>query len=340
MRMMRKFPTLLMAGVLFGAAMSPYPSPALAAPSAAAIASAQAAELLESQIVEKLTRIEQIMWNRDEKSIPLLRKWASSDENDPVRERSVGALVLLGDREKGNIYQFRLSKDASPRVRRAAAEAIGILKIAVPPTLLVLTLQRDPDPMVRAEVARAIGLTGLTFAGPALLGAVAQDLSPEVRALSAEAYGRLKLTQGTDLLQGVALRETSFVVRLNVLRALVETAPLDAQQTFKTIWETAREPDIRIEALRGLLLSGRGNWDVEGMASGDDRVRFLALKEWLTKHYPKRTSYHPLRNSPDVTRLEPFLQDPVRGIRDLAHETLERSGFKTKSSGFGYQMAD
>jgi HEAT repeat protein len=314
--------------------------PAHAAPSAAAVAAATAAESRESQAVEQLTRIEQIMWSRDEKAIPMLRKWAVSDENEQVRERSVGTLVLLGDKADGNIFQDRLTSDRSPRVRRAAAEGIGILKLRIPYTLLVSTLQKDSDPMVRAEAARAIGLTGMNLAGPALLGAVAQDSSPEARALSAEAYARLKLSQGTDLLQGVALRETSLLVRLNVLRALVATAPLESQAVFKTIWETAREPEIRVEALRGLLLSGRGNWDVEGMASADDRVRFLALKEWLLKHYPKRTAFHPPRNAPEVTRLEPFLQDPVRGIRDIARETLERAGFKTRSSGFGYQLAD
>ncbi len=311
-----------------------------AAPSAAAIAAAQAAEARESQAVEQLTRIEQIMWSRDGKAVPLLRKWAASDDSDQVRERSVGALVLLGDKAEGNVYEERLAKDKSARVRRAAVEGIGILKIRIPYTLLVATLQKDSDPMVRAEAARAIGLTGLSLAGPALLGAVAQDVSPETRALSAEAYARLRLTQGTDLLQGVVLRETSLLVRLNVLRALVATAPLDAQPTFKTIWETAREPEIRIEALRGLLLSGRGNWDLEGMASADDRVRFLALREWVVKHYPKRTNFRPTRTAPEVTRLEPFLQDPLRGIRDIARETLERAGYKTKPSGFGHQIAD
>ncbi|HEY3489594.1 MAG TPA: HEAT repeat domain-containing protein [Candidatus Deferrimicrobiaceae bacterium] len=301
---------------------------------------ANAAGVLELQDDEQLTRIEQIMWSRDGNEIPTLRKWAAADDNERVRERSVGALVLLGDKGEGNVYQDRLAHDASPRVRRAAAEAIGILKTRISSTQLVSTLQKDSDPMVRAEAARAIGLTGLNLAGPALLGAVAQDASPEVRALSAEAYARLKLNQGTELLQGVALRESSLLVRLYVLRALVETAPREAQPTFKVIWETAREPDLRVEALKGLLLSGRENWETEGMASADDRVRFLALKAWLAKHYPKRTVFQPARNSAEVMRLEPFLQDTVRGIRDIARETLERAGFKLKSSGFGYQIAD
>jgi HEAT repeat protein len=315
-------------------------SPAHAAPSAADRAAAEAAEAREAQAVERLTRIEQIMWSRDAKDVPLLRGWAASDENDQVRERSVGALVLLADKDAGNVYADRLAHDKSPRVRRAAAEGIGILKVRVPATLLVSTLQKDADPMVRAEAARTIGLTGQTVAGPALLGAVAQDASPEVRALSAEACARLKLAQGAEMLQGVALRENSLLVRLSVLKALVATAPLESQPTFKTIWETASEPDIRVEALRGLLLSGRGDWDTEGMKSPDDRIRFLALKEWVRKNYPKRTTFLPKRNEPVVTRLEPFLQDTVRGIRDFARETLERAGFKVKASGYGFLIAD
>lgn len=328
-------------------AARPFPLPAILAallasalpsPPLLAAAEAPASELQDD---DQLSRIEQIMWNRDAKEVPLLRKWAVSDDNDRVRERSVGALVLLGDRAEGNVFLDRIARDPSPRVRRAAAEAIGILRIGVPSTLLVSTLQKDRDPLVRAEAARAIGLTGQTLAAPALLGAVASDASPEARALAAEAYGRLRLTSGTELLKGVASRENSPLVRLHVLRALVETAPLESQPTFRSVWETAREPDIRLEALRGLLLSGQGNWDLEGMASNDDRVRFLALKQWVARRYPKkRTQVVPSRNADEVTRLEPFLQDPVRGIRDMARDTLERVGFKTRPSGFGYQIAD
>jgi HEAT repeat protein len=301
---------------------------------------AKAPENKDEHAVDQLTRIEQVMWSRDVKAVEFLRKWAAIDENERVRERAIGALVLLGDKAEGQLYADRLARDTSAKVRRAAAEAIGMLKIPVPSTLLANTLQTDPDPVVRAESARAIGLTNQTLSGPVLLGAIAQDASPEVRALSAEAYGRLRLKQGAELLQGAALRETSAFVRLNVLRALIAVAPAESEQTFKTVWETAREPDLRIEALRGLLASGRGNWDLEGMASTDPQVRFLALKEWLGKHYPKRTVFHPKRTSSEVTRLEPFLQDTVRGIRDMARENLERAGYTLKSSGFGYQIVD
>jgi HEAT repeat protein len=331
---------IVAAAALLSATTLPCASIVRAAPAPGAVAAAKAAAEREAQTVEQLTRIEQIMWSRESKETPLLRKWATADESDQVRERSVGALVLLGDQGDGNVYADRLARDKSPRVRRAAAEAIGILKVRVPSTLLVSTLQTDSDSMVRAEAARAIGLTGQTLASPALLGAIAQDASAEVRALSADAYSRLKLTQGTELLQGIALRESSLVVRLNVLKALVATAPLEAQATFRTIWETANEPDLRVEALRGLLLSGRGDWDTEGMKSPDDRIRFLALKEWVRKNFPKRTTYRPKRNDPVVTRLEPFLQDTVRGIRDFSRDTLERAGFPVKSSGFGFQLAD
>lgn len=332
--------TIVVAAAVLSATGLPCARPAHAAPSAAALAAAEAAETRESQAVERLTRIEQIMWSREGKVVPLLRGWATNDENDQVRERAVGALVLLDDKEEGNVYADRIARDKSPRVRRAAAEGIGILKVRVPSTLLVSTLQKDADPMVRAEAARAIGLTGQHLAGPALLGAIAQDGSPEVRALSAEAYARLKLNQGTELLQGVALRESSLLVRLNVLKALVATAPMESQPTFKTIWETANEPDIRLEALKGLLRSGRGEWDSEGMKNSDDRVRFLALKMWVGKNYPKRASFRPKRTDTIVARLEPFLQDTVRGIRDVAREALENAGFKVKPSGFGYQLAD
>ena len=290
---------------------------------------------------ERLSRIERILWERDAGGIPLLREWAVKDESDKVRERAVGALVTLRDVDASRIYTDRLATDPSPRVRRAAADAIGTLSIRVDrPERLTIPLRQDADPFVRAVCARAIARTGLREAFPHLLGALVQDPSPEVRALSAEALSTLKVTEAAGVLRTSAVQDPSVLVRAYAVRALAAIGPRDSKELFRTVWEQATEEELRLEAYQGLLLSvDAGAWVDTGLLDRDPQVRFLAFRKWESLHLPKWSENRLPRDSAVVLRLESFLKDPLRGIREGAKRTLEKVGYRVVETGSAYSIA-
>ena len=284
-----------------------------------------------------MSRIERAMWDRDKGAATILRAWAARDGNERVRERSVGALAVMRDAGGTSVFLDALAGDPSPRVRRAAAEAAGSLRIPEARAPLADLLKKDADPLVRAECARALGRAGDRRSAPALMIALLQDPSPEVRALCAEALSLLQTPDARALLSAAGLQDPSTLVRIYAVRALADTAPAASSASFKTVWETATDPDLRVEAYRGLLLSGKaGEWEAAGFADLDDRVRFLAFRNWIGRSLPSRPEQALARGSTPVSRLEEFLFDRVGGIRELAKERLEAMGYTLRASGFGY----
>ena len=290
---------------------------------------------------ERLSRIERILWERDTGGIPLLREWAVKDESDKVRERAVGALVTLRDVGASQIYTDLLATDSSPRVRRAAADAIGTLSIRVDrPERLTDPLRKDADPFVRAVCARTIARTGLRETFPYLLTALVQDPSPEVRALSADALSTLRVTEAAGVLKTSAVQDPSVLVRVYSIRALAAIVPRDSTELFRTVWEQAVEEELRLEAYQGLLLSLEPDaWVNTGLRDKDPQVRFLAFRKWESLHIKKRPGDRPPRNSAVVLQLESFLKDPLRGIREGAKLTLEKIGYRVVETGGAYSIA-
>jgi len=315
----------------------PAAGPAFAAPAATPAAGGKVVPL-----AERLSGIERIMWERDARSIPALREQASKDADEKVRARALGALTLLRDTGAPKVYLERLSSDPSPRVRRAAADAIGTL--GIPPDRidrLSGPLQKDADPMVRAECARALGKLGSRAAVGTLMYAVAVDPSPEVRSLAAEALSRLRATEAEAVLTTSARQDRSPTVRAQAIRALAEVAPASSLPLFRDLWKDATDPDLRLEAYRGLLRTPeRTRWIEEGMQDADVSIRFSALREWTSRFatMPRGTRFS--RTSTDVVRLERHLKDPARGIREFSRQSLENLGYKVRPDGFAYSIDD
>lgn len=288
---------------------------------------------------DRLARIEQAMWNRDRDILPALREWAAADHDEKVRERSLGAIALLGDSGSRQTILDRLAKDPSPRVRRAAAEAVWVLGLRVLPTRLTTPYEKDPDPYVRAECARALGRTGQREGGPSLMNRLFNDPSPEVRALTAEALALLEIPEAPPLLRYAASRDPSPFVQIFAARALADAGDPGSHALFKDLWETTEDADLRVEAFRGLLRSGApGDWIPVGLSDGDDRVRFLAFEQWLAEVDAKGRRL--TRHDSVVLRLESFLSDPLPGIRDLARQALMQKGFRVRPSGLKYVIED
>jgi len=295
----------------------------------------------DADIGERLARIERILWERDAGAIPTLREWAAKDGSDRVRERAVGALVTLRDAKAPSVYFDRLASDPSPRVRRAAADAIGTLAVPVDRAdRLSVPLRKDADPMVRAECARAIGRARDRQAFPFLLLAVAQDPSPEVRALSADALMTLKVMESVEILKNAALQDRSPVVRVYAVRALASIDPRSSSETFRTVWDQATETDIRTAAFEGMLQTPDAPaWVEVGLHDKDPRIRYLAFRAWQSRLPAVHTGTRPQRNSGEVLRLEAFLKDPLRGIREGARDALETLGYRIVETGTVYAIA-
>ncbi|HQU14253.1 MAG TPA: HEAT repeat domain-containing protein [Thermodesulfobacteriota bacterium] len=310
---------------------------AFASPPAPPAAGGEAASL-----AERLSGIERIMWERDARSIPALRIMASKDADEKVRARAIGALTLLRDTGAPAVYLERLSSDPSPRVRRAAADAIGTL--GIPPDRigrLSGPLQKDTDPMVRAECARAIGKLGSRAAVGTLMYAVAVDPSPEVRSLAVEALFRLRAAEAGPILATSAREDPSPTVRAQAVRALAEISPVSSRDLFETLWRETADPDVRLEAYRALLRSADGSrWVEEGLGNAEVPIRFLALRTWFSRIPAHPEGIRPPRSSAEVVRLGNFLKDPARGIREFSRQSLEKLGYKTRPDGFAYSIDD
>lgn len=315
----------------------PATGPAFAAPAAQPDAGGEVVSL-----AERLSGIERIMWERDARSIPALREQASKDADEKVRARALGALTLLRDTGAPMMYLERLSSDPSPRVRRAAADAIGTLGI-MPDRIDRLSgpLQKDTDSMVRAECARALGKLNSRAAVGTLMYAVAVDPSPEVRSLAAEALSRLRAAEAEAILTASARQDRSLTVRAQAIRALAEVAPGSSLPLFRDLWKEAADPELRLEAYRGLLRTAeRIRWIEEGLRDADVSVRFSALRAWASRlaTMPPGTRFS--RTSTDVVRLDTLLRDPARGIREFSRQTLEKLGYKVRPDGYAYSIDD
>lgn len=315
----------------------PAAGPAFAAPAAQPAAGGEAVSL-----AERLSGIERIMWERDARSIPALREQASKDADEKVRARALGALTLLRDTGARMVYLERLSSDPSPRVRRAAADAIGTL--GIPPDRidrLSGPLQKDADPMVRAECARALGKLGSRAAVGTLIYAMAADPSPEVRSLAAEALSRLRAVEAEAILTTSARQDRSPAVRAQSVRALAQVAPGSSLPLFRDLWKEAADPELRFEAYLGLLRTAeRVRWIEEGLRDADVSIRFSALRAWTSLIAKTPPGTRLSRTSTDVVRLERLLKDPARGIREFSRQTLENLGYKVRPDGFAYSIDD
>jgi len=315
----------------------PAAGPAFAAPAAQPVAGGEIVSL-----AERLSGIERIMWERDARSIPALRELASKDPDEKVRARALGALTLLRDTRAPIVYLERLSTDPSPRVRRAAADAIGTL--AIPPDRidrLSGPLQKDPDPMVRAECARAFGKLGSRAAIGILMYAVATDPSPEVRSLAVEALSRLRAVEAGGILTTSVRQDLSPMVRVQAVRALTEISPVSSRDLFETLWRETDDPDVRLETYRALLLSPDGTrWIEEGLGNAEVSIRFLALRSWFSRIAAHPREIRPPRSSAEIVRLGNFLKDSARGIREFSRQSLEKLGYKIRTDGFAYSIDD
>lgn len=244
--------------------------------------------------------------------------------------------MLLGDKGGISLLTEILLQDPSPQVRRAAAYAMCELRSHTLITPLLQALENDSDPIVRAISARALGLHGSEEPARVLLSYVLVDPSYQVRIESAVAIAKLQMEGAIEPLKIAISNDPERLVRIAAIQALSSFTGKAVLGFLTEEFESATDPDVRFELYKGIvLLQGFGRYLERGLKESDERIRFLALKK-ITESidYHKRG----LSSSRQVLLITDMLSDPFKGIRELANDTLNRLGFKTKDLGVRYEV--
>lgn len=285
---------------------------------------------------EILSSIETIIDSRDKSKSDYLRRLASKNSSSSVRSRAIGALMLLSDGSAVPLLTEKLNNDPSPIVRRAAAYAMSEMKSHLLINPLLRSLENDSDPIVRAISARALGIQESRDQAKILLSYIMVDPSYQVRIESAVAIGHLQLEGAAESLKFVITKDPERLVRIAAIKALSSFNDRSALNFLLREFDTATDLDIRFELYKGIItVHDSGKFLKIGLQDGDERIRFLALRK-ITENidYQKRG----LLKSKEVPLLKDMLSDPFKGIRDLANDTLNRMGFKTKDLGVRYEV--
>lgn len=163
-------------------------------------------------------------------------------QDGEAEERELAASLLgqFGTPEAVEHLVKSLTKDAEPRVKAAAAEALGLLGTSSLVDVLLGYFDTD-EPIIRNSVVRAI----LRLADDDTVEGIAvylKHMDKRVRILAAYALGQLKSKRATDyLLQ--ALNDDTFAVREAVAKALGDLGDTKASESLiKAASEPQRFP--------------------------------------------------------------------------------------------------
>jgi len=176
------------------------------------------------------------------------------DKDDDVRKFAIELLSDGGARDQAPALMERLSDDANPNVRGAAAKALGVLGCREALPKLVAAL-KDIE-WVRFTVLEAMCLLGDEEVVDPILGLL-DDPSPATRRSAIEALGAIGSPRAGDALLshlGKADRNDRAIVLMSLLRI---GAPLPGdgypEDLLGIFLEDEEEWEDRIVALRGLI---------------------------------------------------------------------------------------
>jgi HEAT repeat protein len=124
----------------------------------------------------------------------------------PLRLAAIRTLGQLGPSSAGRLVAL-LQSASDPRVRAAAAHALGVQAVPAPATSLAHALEADRNVLVRSEAAWALGEVGGEVAFAALAGQIRGERPPDAAIIAAiHAIGHFRSTAIEVL--GVALGKT------------------------------------------------------------------------------------------------------------------------------------
>lgn len=184
---------------------------------------------------------------------------AFEDREAEVRRSAAEAIGRLADPDGGLAVVYAFQHDTSVDVRVAAAEAMGRLAIRVAVEPLVEGL-KDASPRVRLAAANALatmgemlasgvrGELGRVRAADGLIGALA-DPDASVRSAAAGALGVMREGRAVEPLTGLL---ADAEVRLDAIKALGRIGGRDAMAALLKLVETSPDQTVRLAAREAL----------------------------------------------------------------------------------------
>jgi HEAT repeat protein len=97
-------------------------------------------------------------------AVAALKKVATADQRDPVRQEAVAQLGRVGGEEAKGVLRQAARVDPDPRVREEAAMGFALQRSFEDVPLLVEIAETEQDPVVQTRAVRAIEMIlGMTF---------------------------------------------------------------------------------------------------------------------------------------------------------------------------------
>jgi hypothetical protein len=190
----------------------------------------------------------------DASALAFLRQSLRSDESHHVRAHAArasgGVPQLAGD-------VARALRDAQPRVREAALEALAMdrrASAAATEAQVIALLRRDPWTFVRVGAARALAQKPSSpKSDAALMEAVKDDALARVRAAAIEALGKRKSTAAAELVHDVAGdAQEPLTVRVAAVIALGDMCRRDSAPLLYKLALRAGFPELAYDQPLGM----------------------------------------------------------------------------------------
>jgi len=262
---------------------------------------------------------------------------ALDDNDEGVRAEAAAALTDLGGLDTENIVarlRDRALRDPSSEVRRAAVFALGRFKNHSSDLLGALqTALTDADPRVRQAAANAVGRLGQQVVVPCLaeLIALLPDTDLLLRREAIKAIGQAG-EKGAPAVPGLipSLNTPDDVVVFITVNALGAIGP-GAEDAFKPLLRLLRQPDVDPEISTAVMvaLSRIGGDQLltalpemrNALKSPDPMVRQVACVMYSELGKERLTRLGP-QGPVEFNRLVEMLQDSDKGVRQVAAQAI------------------
>ena len=237
------------------------------------------------------------------------------DADERVQTMAIWALGRIGSL-RGLSALFRALERPSPRVRRAAASALGTMAATQALAPLTQTLTQDKDPQVREAAAESLGRIGSRDALPVLRHAL-EDPEPAVRRAAAWALGRIGASSAARALLHLLDQDPDWRVRATAAWALGrigERTTAAALVRHLTHDEAVAVREAAAESLGRL-----------GVATGE-LIRVLHEdRDWRVRRAAALAlGYHPKARRALPALIQTLLKDDSMAVRRTATEAISR----------------
>jgi HEAT repeat protein len=208
----------------------------------------------------------------DPSSLQAVAARASADADPKARAALVRSLRRSSALENTDKLYERLVRDASPEVRREAAQNlvednqfVYVGQVGHAADSAVAAAIGSDDPQVTAKILGNISTESISSSSAAELQRMLHDDSPEVRAAAAKALGGVPATEmanAREALAGLFRKEPNVEVRKAILAGIARLGFADSIPMLEQLGRT--DPTLRAEADRWIraLNTGLQEWSL------------------------------------------------------------------------------